>query len=110
MTREEFIGQIGKFLKAFTRNGECWILECKIPGTVQTISINGQVQKIEQPGLTVAFKVEVVGDGEISGEPVVQILFEVSQNSTTISEYEEAFYYEDFPRFLTIIQQYAFKL
>lgn len=104
MTREEFIGQIGKFLKAFTRNGECWILEHKVPGTVQTISVNGQVQKIEQPGLTVAFKVEVVGDGEISGEPVVQILFEVSQNSTIISEYEEAFYYEDFPRFLTTIQ------
>lgn len=65
------------------------------PGQTIQMQINGKLQVAREPDIHVKFRVEFVGEAEVAGLPGIQILFEVSQEKTTLMEYEEVFFYDE---------------
>lgn len=96
---EEFLGGVG-----FTAGEDEWTFQIPESSHQVQMNINGQNVRGSVPIPSTKLRVAIVGEADVAGEPGFQILFEVSQESNILGEYEEVFYAEDFNRFVYVFQ------
>ena len=100
--KKGFVQELGRMLvkAGFTGSGP-WILEQKQPGRLFTMNVNGRLQKMQEEPVTVTKKVELFGTGSIKDrstgkvQDLYQVVFQFQNGTSTLLEYEEAFYSED---------------
>lgn len=96
--KEQFREQVNNRLQEYgfekSPDKDLWTKNIISPGGVQTVVVDGKAVKVKNPDHNFLFKVEFVGDGSIDEVPLIQVLFEISENFNILMSYEEAMEYD----------------
>ena len=96
-SKEIFYEELDKMLiaKGFSGNNNIWTKSFSAQTQSSVMIINGQ--RMEQPGqpIQILYKLEVIGDGEVSGDQFSQINFKIQQGKEVVVDLEECIYYDE---------------